>query len=120
MARLLCLKAAWMMDTEGGSSRRTGSRRSRPWHPTVALKVIDEAIQMHGGQGISQDTPLAGMYMGARTLRLPTAPTPCIAWWWRAASSRDTADLNHTTVLGRDLAGRTPDKHARSIPWQYR
>ena len=42
--------------------------------PTVALKVIDEAIQMHGGLGISQDTPLAGMYMGARTLRFADGP----------------------------------------------
>ena len=42
--------------------------------PTVALNVIDEAIQMHGGLGISQDTPLAGMYMATRTLRFADEP----------------------------------------------
>jgi acyl-CoA dehydrogenase len=42
--------------------------------PNVTLKIIDEAIQMHGGLGVSQDTPLAEMYMGQRTLRLADGP----------------------------------------------
>ncbi|UUP16905.1 acyl-CoA dehydrogenase family protein [Nitratireductor thuwali] len=74
MARLLCLKAAWMMDQ--------GDRRAAaPWisqikvvAPQVALKVTDEAIQMHGGQGISQDTPLARAWTHLRTLRLADGP----------------------------------------------
>jgi len=73
-ARLLCLKAAWMMDTEG-------TRAAAPWisqikvvAPLMALKVIDEAMQMHGAGGISQDTPLAGMWTHVRTLRLADGP----------------------------------------------
>ncbi|MVA95871.1 acyl-CoA dehydrogenase [Nitratireductor sp. CAU 1489] len=74
MARLLCLKAAWMMD-------RGDPRAAAPWisqikvvAPRVALKVTDEAIQMFGGQGISQDTPLARSWTHLRTLRLADGP----------------------------------------------
>lgn len=73
-ARLLCLKAAWMMD-------QGDPRAAAPWisqikvvAPQVALKVIDEAVQMHGGQGISQDTPLARAWTHVRTLRLADGP----------------------------------------------
>jgi len=72
--RLLCLKAAWMMD-------QGDPRAAAPWiskikvaAPNVALKVIDEAMQMFGGTGISQDTPLAGMYAMMRTLRFADGP----------------------------------------------
>ena len=74
MARLLCLKTAWMMDTEGVQQSQHWISMIKTVAPTVALKVIDEAIQMHGGLGVSQDTPLAGMYMGARTLRFADGP----------------------------------------------
>ncbi|MCV2888322.1 acyl-CoA dehydrogenase family protein [Ruegeria aquimaris] len=74
MARLLCLKAAWMMD-------QGDARAAAPWisqikvvAPRVSLKVIDEAMQMHGGQGISQDTPLAAAWTGQRTLRFADGP----------------------------------------------
>lgn len=74
MARLLCLKAAWMMD-------QGDARAAAPWisqikviAPRVSLKVIDEAVQMHGGQGISQDTPLAIAWTHQRTLRLADGP----------------------------------------------
>ncbi|WP_299724326.1 acyl-CoA dehydrogenase family protein [uncultured Tateyamaria sp.] len=74
MARLLCLKAAWMMD-------QGDARAAAPWisqikvvAPRVSLKVIDEAVQMHGGQGISQDTPLANAWTHQRTLRLADGP----------------------------------------------
>ena len=73
-ARLLCLKAAWMMD-------QGDARAAAPWisqikvvAPRVALKVADEAVQMYGGQGISQDTPLARMWTHLRTLRLADGP----------------------------------------------
>jgi acyl-CoA dehydrogenase len=73
-ARLLCLKAAWMMD-------RGDPRAAAPWihqikvvAPRMALKVVDEAVQMFGGQGISQDTPLAAMWTHLRTLRLADGP----------------------------------------------
>ena len=72
--RLLCLKAAWMMDT-------AGVREAQPWismvkvaAPLMALRVVDEAMQMHGGTGISQDTPLAAMWTRIRTLRLADGP----------------------------------------------
>ena len=74
MARLLCLKAAWYMD-------QGDARAAAPWisqikvvAPRVALKVIDEAVQMHGGQGISQDTPLGIAWTHVRTLRLADGP----------------------------------------------
>ncbi|MBN9236518.1 MULTISPECIES: acyl-CoA dehydrogenase family protein [Phyllobacteriaceae] len=74
MARLLCLKAAWMID-------RGDARAAAPWisqikvvAPRVALKVVDEAVQMHGAQGISQDTPLARAWTHLRTLRLADGP----------------------------------------------
>jgi len=74
MARLLCLKAAWYMD-------QGDARAAAPWisqikvvAPRVALKVIDEAVQMFGGQGVSQDTPLAQAWTHVRTLRLADGP----------------------------------------------
>jgi acyl-CoA dehydrogenase len=74
MARLLCLKAAWMMD-------QGDPRAAAPWiskikvvAPLMALKVVDEAIQLHGAGGISQDTPLAAYWMHLRTLRLADGP----------------------------------------------
>ncbi|HEV2502051.1 MAG TPA: acyl-CoA dehydrogenase family protein [Mesorhizobium sp.] len=74
MARLLCLKAAWMID-------QGDARAAAPWisqikviAPRVALKVVDEAVQMHGAQGISQDTPLARSWTHLRTLRLADGP----------------------------------------------
>lgn len=74
MARLLCLKAAWMMDT-------AGVRAAQPWisqikvvAPLMAGKVIDEAMQMHGAGGISQDFDLAHMWTHVRTLRFADGP----------------------------------------------
>ncbi len=74
MARLLCLKTAYLMDTQGIQESQHWISMIKTVAPTVALNVIDEAIQMHGGLGISQDTPLAGMYMAARTLRFADGP----------------------------------------------
>lgn len=74
MTRLLCLKAAWMMD-------QGDPRAAAPWiskikvaAPLMALKVVDEAVQLHGAGGISQDTPLAASWMHLRTLRLADGP----------------------------------------------
>jgi len=73
-ARLLCLKAAWYMD-------QGDARAAAPWismiktvAPRMALKVIDEAAQMFGAMGISQDTPLASKWTHVRTLRLADGP----------------------------------------------
>lgn len=74
MARLLCLKAAHMMDTIGTQAAQPYISQIKVVAPRMALKVIDEAMQMHGGQGISQDFPLAAMWHGQRTLRFADGP----------------------------------------------
>ncbi len=73
-ARLLCLKAAWMMD-------RGDARAAAPWismikveAPRIALEITDRAVQMFCAQGISQDTPLARQWTALRTLRLADGP----------------------------------------------
>jgi acyl-CoA dehydrogenase len=73
-ARLLTLKTAWMMDNVDPKEARVWISMIKTAVPNVTLKVIDEAIQMFGGLGVSQDTPLAKMYMGQRTLRLADGP----------------------------------------------
>ena len=74
MARLLTLNAAWLMDTVGNKHARTEIAAIKVAAPTVALKVIDRAIQVHGGGGVSNDFPLAAMYAHLRTLRLADGP----------------------------------------------
>ncbi|MDG1907131.1 MAG: acyl-CoA dehydrogenase family protein [Arenicella sp.] len=73
-ARLLCLKAAWMMDQGDPAAAAPWISQIKVAAPNMALKVIDEAMQMHGGIGISQDTPLAEMYAQMRTLRFADGP----------------------------------------------
>ena len=74
MARLLTLKAAYMMDTVGNKVAKSEIAQIKVVAPNVALKVIDRAIQMHGGAGVSNDFPLAYMYAMQRTLRLADGP----------------------------------------------
>lgn len=74
MARLLCLKAAWMMDTGGVRAAQPWISKIKVVAPLMALKVVDEAMQIHGATGISQDTPLAHMWTHLRTLRLADGP----------------------------------------------
>ena len=73
-ARLLCLKAAWMID-------KGDAREAAPWismikvvAPLTSLQILDDAVQMHGGAGVSQDTPLAIAWTQVRTLRLADGP----------------------------------------------
>ena len=73
-ARLLCLKTAWIMDTQGVRAAQPWISQIKVVAPRVALKVVDEAIQMHGAMGISQDLPLAAMWTHLRTLRLADGP----------------------------------------------
>lgn len=73
-ARLLVMKAAWMMDTTGNKSARTEVAAIKAIVPDVALKVVDRAIQMHGGMGVSNDLPLARRYADLRTLRIADGP----------------------------------------------
>lgn len=72
--RLLTLKAAWMMDTVGNKVARGEIAMIKVAAPRMALKVIDDAIQAHGGCGVSNDTPLAYSYAGIRTLRMADGP----------------------------------------------
>jgi acyl-CoA dehydrogenase len=73
-ARLLTLKAAWMIDEVGAKGARLEIAAIKVAAPRAALEVIDRAIQTFGGAGVSDDTPLAGMYAAARTLRIADGP----------------------------------------------
>jgi acyl-CoA dehydrogenase len=73
-ARLLTLKAAWMMDVAGNKSAKAEIAMIKVVAPSMALQVIDWAMQVHGGGGVSDDFPLASFYAGARTLRFADGP----------------------------------------------
>ena len=91
-ARLLTLKAAWMMDTAGNKEARSEIAMIKVVAPNVTLRVLDRAIQAHGGAGVAQDTFLAGAWANVRTLRLADGPdevhAEAIARWelgkWKA------------------------------------
>lgn len=83
-ARLLVLKTAWMLDEVGSREARREISAIKVVAPNTALWVIDRAIQVHGGAGVSDDTPLARMWAHARTLRIADGP-----------------DEVHNMVLGR-------------------
>ncbi|WP_442972725.1 acyl-CoA dehydrogenase family protein [Rhodococcus sp. G-MC3] len=74
MTRLLTLKAAYLMDTVGNKQARTEIAAIKVAAPLMALEVIDRAIQVHGGGGVTNDFPLAMMYAHIRTLRLADGP----------------------------------------------
>lgn len=74
MARLLVMKTAWLMDTVGNQHARIEISGIKFAIPKICLQIIDRAIQVHGGGGVSDDFPLAQMYAGLRTLRLADGP----------------------------------------------
>ena len=74
MSRLLCLKAADMMDRAGNKAAKSEIAMIKVQAPTMALQIIDDAIQAYGGAGVSQDTVLAHMWASIRTLRFADGP----------------------------------------------
>jgi len=72
--RLLTLKAAWLMDTVGVRGAHTEIQAIKVAAPKTVQAILDRAIQLFGGMGVSQDTPLAQMFAGIRTLRLADGP----------------------------------------------
>jgi acyl-CoA dehydrogenase len=95
MARLLTLKAAWLMDTVGNRHARTEISAIKVAAPNVALKVVDRAIQVHGGGGVSDDFMLAAAYAHLRTLRLADGPD----------------EVHKLSIARRELAPHTPSEH---------
>ncbi|MDX6744557.1 acyl-CoA dehydrogenase family protein [Actinocorallia sp. A-T 12471] len=73
-ARLLTLKTAWLIDRHGAKGARTEIAAIKVVVPRIAHEVIDRAIQVHGGAGVSDDTPLAAMYTWVRAMRLFDGP----------------------------------------------
>lgn len=73
-ARLLVLRTAWLMDTQGNKAARREIAMIKAVVPRMALKIIDQAMQVHGGGGVSQDFPLAQFWIYARSLRLADGP----------------------------------------------
>ena len=102
-ARLLCLKAAWMMDKGDAKAAAPWISQIKVVAPRVALKVVDESIQMFGGQGISQDTPLAAAANGSRNVIfdiLSIFPTTAV----RQLLFRPSSIAHSTSLLFAHLA----------------
>jgi acyl-CoA dehydrogenase len=74
MVRLLTLKAAYLMDTQGNKAARMEIAAIKVATPNVVLRIIDRAIQVHGGAGVTNDFPLASMYAHTRTVRIVDGP----------------------------------------------
>jgi acyl-CoA dehydrogenase len=98
-ARLLTLKAAYMMDTVGNKVARAEIAMIKVVVPNVTLRVLDRAIQAHGGAGVSQDTFLAAAWAGVRTLRLADGP-----------------DEVHTEAIAKLELGKWAKPTAQSAP----
>ena len=100
MARLLTMKAAWLMDTVGNKHARTEIAAIKVAAPNVALRVIDRAIQVHGGAGVCDDYPLAMMYAHQRALRLADGPDEIHKRTIARRELRATAGRPRETAVG--------------------
>ena len=115
MARLLTLKAAWMMDVAGNKAAKTEIAMIKVVAPNMACQVIDWAMQAHGGGGMCEDFPLANFYAGARTLRFADGPdevhrNAIAKWSWAryGVCGRDRHPLPAVALAGSWLARRSP------------
>jgi acyl-CoA dehydrogenase len=96
-ARLLVLKTAWLIDAKGGKEARSEIAAIKVVVPRTAQAVLDRAIQVHGGAGISNDTPLARMWASARLLRIADGPDEVHI---RTVASRELARFRRTAASG--------------------
>ena len=102
MGRLLTLKTAWMMDNTDPKEARVWISMIKTAVPNISIRIVDQAIQMYGALGISQDTPLAGMYMAQRTLRLADGPDEVHRMVVGRHELRQYAAQTETNVTFRD------------------
>ncbi len=93
MVRLLTMKTAWMMDTVGNKAAAVEVSAIKVAAPSIALRIIDRAIQVHGAGGVCNDWPLARMYAQQRTLRLADGPD----------------EVHKMTIARRELRKHDPD-----------
>jgi acyl-CoA dehydrogenase len=104
MIRLLTMKTAWLMDTVGNRNARVEIAAIKVAAPQIALKVIDRAIQVHGGGGVSDDFPLAHWWAHLRTLRLADGPDEVHK---RTIAQRELRRWETTTGDGAGAAQQT-------------
>jgi acyl-CoA dehydrogenase len=98
MSRLLCLKAAYMMDTVGNKVAKNEIAMIKVAAPRTALKILDDAIQAHGGAGVSSDFSLAASYASLRTLRIADGPD----------------EVHNRTIARNEFAKYAPPKNAQT------
>ncbi|MCI0687861.1 MAG: acyl-CoA dehydrogenase family protein [Sporichthyaceae bacterium] len=115
-ARLLVLKTAWLMDTVGNKGAHTEIQAIKIATPAMTEWVLDKAIQLHGGAGVSQDYPLAGMWAAARALRLADGPDEVHKMSLAKAELRKHAAAPDSGSLRTASASQTPQSGTSGPP----
>ncbi len=110
-ARLLCLRAAWMMDTHGNKAARTEVSAIKVVATRLQTKIADRAMQVFGAAGLSNDTPLAFIYSWAGPCASSTGPTRCICARWPAPRSRSTSRATGAPSPSRGCGCLTSSQH---------